>query len=212
MVYISKFQEHKSQFYYSEPLKVSEFMFSNHWNVQIHESEYSPFITCFMHVKEWTLRMIGTQTGFDGIMDEDCTSKREIRGDSWENHAIFLAIYSFIILYKIAHFIELQIVRFICKVGDIYSSESSSSSIRVHEFDFGLSKPRHSRVFGILIHEFPIGAWSHFWIQNREHECKQRLRVNFRWKGQEKRVIFLSGRTSVQQTDSDAVLGGRFSI
>ena len=212
MVYISKFQEHKSQFYYSEPLKVSEFTFSNHWNIRIHEFKYSPFITCFMRVKEWTLRMIATQTGFDGIMDEDCTSKGEIKGDSWEKHAIFLAFYSFIILYEITHFIELQIVIFICKVGDIYSFESSSLSIRVHEFDFGFSKPRHSRAFGILIHESSADTWSHFWIQNREHECKQRLTVNFRWKGQEKRVIFLSGRTSVQQTDSDAVLGGRFSI
>lgn len=106
--------------------------------------------------------MIATQTGFDGIMGEDCTSKREIKGDSGENHAIFLAVYSFIILYEIAHFIELQIVKFICKVGDIYSSESSSSSIRVHEFDFGFPKPRHSLVFGILIHESQIGTWSHF--------------------------------------------------
>ena len=106
--------------------------------------------------------MIATQTGFDGIMDEDCTSKGEIKGNSGENHAIFLVVYSFIILYEIAHFTELQIVIFICKVGDIYSSESSSSSIRVHEFDFGFSKLRHSRAFGILIHEFPIGAWSHF--------------------------------------------------
>ena len=106
--------------------------------------------------------MIATQTGFDGIMDEDCTSKRGIKGDSGENHAIFLAVYSFIILYKIAHLTELQIVKFICKVRDNYSSEISSSSIRVHEFDFGFSKLRHSRVFGILIHESPIGAWSHF--------------------------------------------------
>lgn len=106
--------------------------------------------------------MIATQTGFDGIMGEDCTSKREIKGDSGENHVIFLAVYSFIILYKIAHFTELQIVIFICKVGDNYSSEISSLSIRVHEFDFGLSKLRHSRLFGILIHESPIGAWSHF--------------------------------------------------
>ena len=106
--------------------------------------------------------MIATQTGFDGIMGEDCTSKREIKGDSGENHAIFLAVYSFIILYEITHFIELQIVIFICTVGDIYSFEISSSLIRVHEFDFGLSKLRHSRVFGILIHESPIGTWSHF--------------------------------------------------
>ena len=106
--------------------------------------------------------MIATQTGFDGIMGEDCTSKREIRGDSGENHAIFLAVYSFFILHKIAHFTEMQIVIFICKVGDIYSSEISSSSIRVHEFDFGFSKLRHSRVFGILIHESTVGAWSHF--------------------------------------------------
>ena len=106
--------------------------------------------------------MIATQTGFDGIMGEDCTSKREIKGDSGENNAIFLAFYSFIILYEITHVTELQIVIFICKVGDIYSSESSSSSIHVHEFDFGFPKLRHSRVFGILIHESPIGAWSHF--------------------------------------------------
>ena len=84
--------------------------------------------------------MIATQTGFDGIMDEDCTPKGGIKGNSGENHAIFLAVYSFIILYEITHFIELQIVIFICKVGDNYSSEISSSSIRVHEFDFGLSK------------------------------------------------------------------------
>ena len=30
--------------------------------------------------------MIATQTGFDGIMDEDCTSKGGIKGNSGENH------------------------------------------------------------------------------------------------------------------------------